>query len=173
MPQASSSRPRSNAAATIAAARSGDCSASSNASIGPRPRTSPIASCLAASCSRRARIVSPSAVACARNSGSATASSTATAAAHESGLPPNVPPSPPGGHRVHDRGTAGDGRERQAAADRLARDEQVGLDAVVVLDRPHLPGAPDARLHLVVDVEDPVLAAELVQAPQVVGRHRR
>ena len=39
----------------------------------------------------------PSRAAPARNSGSRTASSTATAAAHESGLPPNVPPSPPGG----------------------------------------------------------------------------
>ena len=33
---------------------------------------------------------------------------------------------------------AGDRGERQAAADRLAGDEQVGRDVVVVLDRPHL-----------------------------------
>ena len=70
-------------------------------------------------------------------------------------------------------GRPGDGGERQAAADRLAGDEQIGRDAVVVLDRPHLPGPPDTRLHLVVDVEDPVLAADLEQAPQVVGRHRQ
>ena len=171
MPQERSSSPRSKAAATMADACSGACSASSNASIGPSPRTSPIASCLAATASRRARSVSPSAVACSRNPGSATASSTATAAAQESGLPPNVPPSPPGGHRVHDLAAARDAGERQAAADRLPRDEQVGLDAVEVLDRPHLPRPADAGLHLVVDVEDPVLAAELLQPRQVVGRH--
>ena len=77
------------------------------------------------------------------------------------------------GHRVHDRGGAGDGGERQAAADRLARDEQVRGDAVVVLDRPHLSRPADAGLHLVVDVEDPVLVAELQQAQQVVARHRQ
>ncbi len=67
----------------------------------------------------------------------------------------------------------GDGCERQPAADRLAGDEQVRGDSVVVLDRPHLPRAPHARLNLVVDVEDPVLAADLGQALQVVGRHRQ
>ncbi len=39
-----------------------------------------------------------------------------------------------------------------------------GSTPVVVLDRPHLPGAADARLHLVVDVEDPVLTTQLQQA---------
>ena len=67
----------------------------------------------------------------------------------------------------------GDRRKRKAAADRLAGHEQVGRGAVVVLDRPHLPCAPHARLHLVVDIENPVLAADLEQAPQVVGRHRQ
>ncbi len=39
---------------------------------------------------------SPSSVALAWNSGAETSSSTATAAAQATGLPPNVPPSPPG-----------------------------------------------------------------------------
>ena len=55
----------------------------------------------------------------------------------------------------------------------LPETSRSGRDAVVVLDRPHLPRAPDARLHLVVDVEDPVLAAQLREAQQVVGRHRQ
>ena len=49
--------------------------------------------------------------------------------------------------------------------------EEVGLDVVVVLDRPHLPRPSDAGLDLVVDVEDPVLAAQLGQPGRVVGRH--
>src|SRR2546423_10658145 len=60
-----------------------------------------------------------------------------------------------GRHRVHDLGAPRDARERQAAAKRLARDEEVRLD-VVVLDRPDRPGAAAARLDLVVDVEDAV-----------------
>ena len=97
-------------------------------------------------------------------------SSTAIAPRRHSGLPPNVPPRPPGGDGVHDLGAAGDAGERQSAAERLAGDEQVGLDAVV-LDRPQRPGAADAGLHLVVDVEDPVLARRSPAARREVGRH--
>src|SRR4051812_44138222 len=57
--------------------------------------------------------------------------------------------------RVHQLGAAGDGGERQAAAERLPADREVGLDAVV-LDRPHRAGAAAAALHLVVHVQDPV-----------------
>ena len=60
----------------------------------------------------------------------------------------------------------GDAGERPAA-ERLARDEEVGLDAVV-LDRPNR-ASPDAALHLVVDVEDPVAVAELAQPREVGG----
>ena len=41
-----------------------------------------------------------------------------------------------------------------------------------MLDRPHLPGAADPGLHLVVHVEDPVLAAELEEPSEEVRRHR-
>src|SRR4029453_5867554 len=46
--------------------------------------------------------------------------------------------------------------------ERLARDEQVGLDAVM-LDRPDRARATDAGLDLVVHVERSMLAAELEQ----------
>ena len=74
-------------------------------------------------------------------------------------------------HRVHDLGAAGDACEREATADRLPRDDEVGLDAVVVLDRPHLPGPADPRLHLVVDIQDPVLSAQLLQPRRIVRGH--
>src|SRR5581483_6903837 len=75
-----------------------------------------------------------------------------------------------GRHGVDHLGPAGDGCERQPAAERLAGDEQIWLD-LVVLDRPDRAGAAAARLHLVVDVEDPVVVEELSQTPREVGRH--
>ncbi len=49
-------------------------------------------------------------------------------------------------------------------------DEQhVGLHAVV-LDGPHLPGTPDARLHLVGDEQDPVLVADVAQLGEPLRR---
>src|ERR671933_361741 len=155
MPQDRMSRPRSNAASTIAAASAGVGSASSSASIGPRPRTSPTAGTRLAMPSSPARRSRPSSSERRRNSGSATASSTTAAAAQATGLPPKVPPSPPG--------ATGDSGERQPAADRLPRDEKVGL-GLVVLDRPHRAGAADTALHLVVDVEDPVAVPQPQQA---------
>ena len=74
-------------------------------------------------------------------------------------------------HRVHQLGTSGHGCERQAAAERLAGDDQVRLDAVA-LDRPHRAGTPAAGLNLVVDVEDPVRVAELAQGMDELRRHR-
>ena len=106
----------------------------------------------------------------ARNPADATSSSTARAAAHATGLPPKVPPRPPGLDGVHDLGRAGDPGERKPAAERLAGHEQVRLDPVV-LDGPDRAGAADARLHLVVDVEGAVLVAQLEQAGrEVVGQ---
>ena len=63
-------------------------------------------------------------------------------------------------HGVHDLRAPGDAAQRQPAPDRLPGRHQVGLDSVV-LDREHRAGAADARLHLVVDVEDPVPVAHL------------
>jgi hypothetical protein len=59
----------------------------------------------------------------------------------------------------------------QPAAERLAGDDQVGLDAIV-LDRPHRPGAPATGLHLVVDIEDLVPVAMLFQRVHEFRRHR-
>ena len=111
----------------------------------------------------------PSASLCACIAG--TASSTTFAAAQDTGLPPNVPPSPPGSTASMISAGPGDAGQRQPAAQRLARDEQVGL-RVVVLDRPHRPGAADAGLDLVVDPQDPVAVAQLAQLGREVGRHR-
>ena len=65
--------------------------------------------------------------------------------------------------RVHQLSAARDRREREAAAERLAGDEQVGLD-VVALDRPDGAGAAAAGLHLVVHIDDAVRVAEGPQA---------
>jgi hypothetical protein len=70
-------------------------------------------------------------------------------------LPPNVPPSPPGSTASITSAPPVTDASGQPAAERLAGDEQVRLDRVV-LDRPDRAGASAARLHLVVDVEDPV-----------------
>ena len=43
---------------------------------------------------------------------------------------------------VHDLRAPGDRGERESAADRLSRDDEIGLDAVVVVDRPHPPVRP-------------------------------
>ena len=48
----------------------------------------------------------------------------------------------------------------------LPETSEIGLDPLVVLDRPHRAGPPHAGLHLVGDVEDPVLAAELGEPRQ-------
>ena len=51
---------------------------------------------------------------------------------------------PSGGHSVHQLGAAGDGGKGKPAAERLAGDEEIGLDAVEVLDCPHRPRPADA-----------------------------
>ena len=71
---------------------------------------------------------------------------------------------------VDDLRRSGDAGERKPAAERLAGDEEIGLDAVV-LDRPDRPGPSDSGLHLVVHVEDPVALAELLQPRGKVERH--
>ena len=77
-------------------ASSPDFASSSIASIEPSPRTSPIAACREASSSSRPRTSRPISSARSRNDGAASASSTAPAAAHETGFPLKVPPRPPG-----------------------------------------------------------------------------
>src|SRR4051812_48354725 len=76
-----------------------------------------------------------------------------------------------GRNGVHDLGATRHAGEWQPAAEGLAGDEQVGFDAPV-LDRPHRAGASAAGLHLVVDVEDPVLVEQLLQALREIGCHR-
>ena len=123
--------------------------------IGPRPRTSRCRP-LAASASRRSRIVAPSVSARRGYSGVATVSSTAIAAAQATGLPPNVPPRPPGATASISSARPVTAASGSPPPSDLPRDQQVRLDAVV-LDRPHRARAADAGLDLVVDVQDPVV----------------
>ena len=66
---------------------------------------------------------------------------------------------------------AGDAGERKSAAQRLARDDEIGLD-LEVLDRPDRAGTTDSRLHLVGDVDDAVLPAERAQPLEELAGHR-
>src|SRR5260370_37887133 len=70
---------------------------------------------------------------------------------------------------LHDRFPGDDRADRHAAAQALRAEQDVRLDSLV-LARPHLPGAPDAALHLVAHEQDPVAVAELAQALQGAGR---
>ena len=94
----------------------------------------------------------------------------AIAAAHETTLPPYVPPWVPGASAVHDVLPGEDPGQRHARGDALGHDEDVRLD-VPVLDREHLAGSAEARLDLVGDQQDPVLAGDLAEARQ--ERRRR
>ena len=69
---------------------------------------------------------------------------------------------------VHDRGPADDPGERETAADRLRKHEEVGLD-VEVLHREHPPGPSKPRLHLVGDEDDPVLVTDPPQSGDELG----
>ena len=139
------------------------CSASSSASIAPSPRTSPTIACFgrdlvepraqktgdllgALAEARRRQLVEHGERRRARDRVAA------ERAAEAAGM-----------RRIHQLGASGDRRERKPAAERLAGDEQVGLD-VVALDRPDGAGAPAAGLHLVVHVDDAVRVAERAQA---------
>ncbi len=97
----------------------------------------------------------------ARGRSSPSTSSTTIAAAHDTGLPVNVPPSPPGGTLSITSArpvTAASGSPPPSVLPLTSRS---GCRVLVVLDRPDRPGAAAARLHLVVDVEDPVLVEQL------------
>ena len=72
---------------------------------------------------------------------------------------------------VHDLRAADHAREREARGDRLRHRDEVGLDSEV-LHREHPARAPEARLHLVGDEDDPVAVAERPQ-PLDVGLRRR
>src|SRR5438105_12789572 len=73
-------------------------------------------------------------------------------------------------HRVHDRSRAGHRGERQPAAQRLAGDDEIGLD-VETLDCPDRPRPAATGLDFVVDVEDAVSFAALLQRAHELGGH--
>ena len=68
---------------------------------------------------------------------------------------------PDGRDVVHDRGRGTIGRRRQAAADDLAQDRQVGRDAIARLGA--AVGQAEAGHHLVEDEEGPVLLGQLAE----------
>ena len=67
----------------------------------------------------------------------------------------------------HDVGAARDGRQREAAGQRLAEDGQVGDDAVVLLGA--AVGEPEAGHHLVEDEEGAQAIGELTEAGEEPG----
>ena len=148
----------SNAAAVVAFAASGVGSRSSSASIGPRPRTSPTIGWRAAISSSRVRGRSELLEHGERGrAGDGIAAERAAQPAHVD--------------RVHQLGATRHAREREPAAERLPRDEQVRFYAEL-LDRPDRAGAAAAGLHFVVDVHDPVLVADPAQRLHELRRHR-
>ena len=77
-----------------------------------------------------------------------------------------------GREHVHDLARGDKGRHRQhAAAERLAQDDAVGADALV-LEREPGAGAAEARLHLVEDQQHAVRVADAAQpGEEARGRH--
>ena len=150
MPQESRIRPCSRAAVMIAGRLArGVCSGSSIASIGPSPaRREPRCHRLS-----RSRALRRAPRRCGRSA--ASASRTAIAAAHATRVAAEGAAEAAGGTASITSArpvTAASGRPPPSDLPLTSRS---GCD-VVVLDRPDGPGAPDARLHLVVDVEDAV-----------------
>ena len=83
-------------------------------------------------------------------------SSVALAAAHETTLPPYVPPWVPGFQAFISSARARIPESGRPGRDALGHDKDVGLDAPV-LDREQLAGPAEPGLHLVGDEQDPVL----------------
>ena len=86
-------------------------------------------------------------------------------------VPAEGPAQPSGLRCVHQLRLPGHRRKRKPAAESLAGNEQVRLDADV-RDRPEWPRPPAAGLHLVGDVQDAVPVAEPPQRADELLRHR-
>ncbi len=71
---------------------------------------------------------------------------------------------------IHEVGATRDAGQRQPAAERLAPHDQIGLDARHLVDGQHGARPAHAGLHLVVDVDHAVLAADLDQSLDEAGR---
>ena len=145
----------------------------STPTMSPSPRTSAILSlCARAELLEPAHQVERRARATSRGSRAPSSwSSTASAAAAHTGLPPKVLPWSPtlsaGAQLLLEQERA----HGQAAAERLGQGQDVGHDARVLVGE-HLPGAPEAALDLVEDQERAALAADRLEALQELGRRR-
>ena len=128
--------------------------------INPRPRTSPMSWCFCCSSRSRSIMKAPTSAAFFINE-SFRSLIVASAAAHDTGLPPNVLACEPGGQSITSASRGGHA-ERQSGRDTLGDRHDVGLDAKM-LDRKHLPGPAHARLHFVGNQQDAVLLRNLAQ----------
>ena len=161
----SASRPAGTAITPRRSSRSQAASASQGRpSASPRPRTSGNAD----------RTTSSSSSARCGSACDSISSSTASAAAHESGLPRcvwvSIARSPcPAQARSISSGVAQAGRERQTTGQRLAAHQQVGPH-VQRLAHPHRAGAPETGEHLVHHQQGAGPVAGLAQPGQEAGR---
>ena len=142
---------------------------SSSARMAPRPRASPMNG------KRRARPRSARApprrspAARSQSRSARSISMAASAAAQATGLPPKVPPSPPGCAASISSARPITAESGRPPASDFARRHEVGLEAVVLAgEQP--AGAAEAGLHLVGDEQDAVLAAD--RAPARAGSRR-
>ena len=85
----------------------------------------------------------------------------ASAAAHETGLPPNVERWSPGLYAAAISG--------QSAGDAFGGDQNVWSDAIM-FDSEHFPGAPETALDLVGDEEDPVSVENFLDLAEIIRR---
>ena len=134
----------------------------------PRWRISATAACDAPR--RESKNRAPSTVAFRSSDPSASSSSTSSATAQASGLPPKVLPCCPGLNRPRTSSeptTAETGTMR--AAQRLAEQQQVRFDLLVIA-REHAPRAPEPRLDLVGDHEHVRTGTQLPSPAQIAGR---
>ncbi len=124
--------------------------------ISPMPRTSPIKRCFVLQGAQSVHQVRAHDAAFSI-SDPLIRSMVASAAAHATGLPPNVLACDPGGH-VMMSARAVVTPSGKSGRDALGDGDDVGLDGEM-LDRKHLSRAAHPRLHLVEDEVHPVLAA--------------
>src|SRR5262249_9442865 len=76
-----------------------------------------------------------------------------------------------GARSVHNFGSTSDGPERKSSPDRLRGHDDVWLDPVALAGK-QSARAPEPRLHLVSDEENPVLVTDLQQLLEIIQRRR-
>ena len=136
---------------------------SSIATIAPRPRTSPMPSARRCIVRSRSSMRSPSFCARSTSPSVSITSIAASAAAHDTGLPPNVLPSPPTCTASMISARPVTPADRHAAAQPFRGRDQVGHHAFVLAREPRAR-APETGLHFVGDEDHAVRRAPLGDA---------